>query len=66
MSREHVLADVAAPARARGHDELAVSQVGHRGVSSSRQGTSSTSISSIRTFGIAAHHWAAMNVARWL
>ena len=35
-------------------------------VSSSRQGTSSTSTSSSRTFGIAAHHWAAMNVARWL
>src|SRR5438445_12216609 len=35
-------------------------------VSVSRQGTSSTSTSSIRTFGIAAHHCAEMNVARWL
>ena len=34
--------------------------------SSSRHGTSSTSNSRIRAFGIAAHHCAAMNVARWL
>src|SRR5712691_2200118 len=35
-------------------------------VSSSRHGTSSTSTSRMRTFGIAAHHCAEMNVARWL
>src|SRR5262249_31365861 len=35
-------------------------------VSCSRQGTSSTSTSRMRTFGIAAHHCAEMKVARWL
>src|SRR5262249_32688053 len=35
-------------------------------VSSSRHGTSSTSTSRMRTFGIAAHHCAEMNVAKWL
>src|SRR5262249_50329473 len=35
-------------------------------VTSSRHATSSTSTSRMRTFGIAAHHCAEMNVARWL
>src|SRR4051812_28859180 len=35
-------------------------------VNVSRHGTSSTSTSRMRTFGIAAHHCAEMNVARWL
>ena len=67
MLPQHVLVHVGSPARDRsGSSDTPSAISGTAVVSSSRQGTSSTSTSRMRTFGIAAHHWAEMNVARWL
>ena len=66
MRTQDVLVQLHAPPGPAGMRSSPAEISGSAVTSSSRQGTSSTSYSRMRAFGIAAHHWAAMNVARWL
>ena len=66
MLPQHVFVHVAPQPGPAGIVSTPSSISGTAVVSVSRHGTSSTSTSRMRTFGIAAHHCAEMNVARWL
>ena len=63
---EHGFVDVATPPRPARHRELAVADLGRGGGQLlAPRDVVDVDLENL-TFGIAAHHWAAMNVARWL
>jgi hypothetical protein len=59
------LIDIGAPAGLRRHDQVSILDARRLVTRSSFQGTSSTSISMMRKFGIAAQKWALISVDMW-